>query len=226
MTKKFLSLAAVLVCASGLGVRADDDHYYFDDSDSIVTLEFGGFYGVALQDLYDGVDKIDIFGGRVAYKFPMIKLTDRFSTSPFVESMLGGGFETKDDDYQKDGRYYDVDYSVVQWTFAIGSQLRFQCTERFALTANAKIGLDVEYVEADPDYHHHGHHHDEEDDTAIGFLYGAGIGGEFQISKRWGVYVGLDYLASTAKPDLDDPYGKVDHSQSYLVISAGASFRF
>lgn len=237
-TKLFTAAAIFGALSSTAALGAVNDWEDPDTTTSysgwISSFSVEGFYGAAQEKLFKDfdIDKLDIGGLSIRY-------TGRMSTtSPVFPELFGitsVGRGTLDQTWH--GYGYDPYFGEVSYTeelnyelltaqFAIGANIRFQPTEKFSLFAGVRVGLAYESI--DLEYKENGWKKYDKTESDVGFLYGIGIGADFNITKHHGITVSVDYVGSTAEPDFDNIDGEKIKSeeQSYVMVSVGYKYTF
>lgn len=231
MNTKLFTAAAILGALSStaaIGAVNDGENSGTASSSGWVSAISGDlFYGFAQDELIKNskLDDIDIAGLSVRY-------TGHLKTdSPIFPEFFGiASFGAGSDDYKeyyvgsKETNEYDCDLFSAQ--FAVGANIRFQPTEKFSLFAGVRVGLAYESI--DLEYKENGWKKYDKTESEVGFLYGIGVGADFNITKHHGITVSVDYVGSTAEPDFDYIDGEKikTEKQSYVMVSVGYKYTF
>lgn len=247
--KKSLCAAAglALLPAAGMFAYGDSDligsDYAFSGTDSPFSASYASalsveaFYAWANDKMTsDDIDKVDVGGVSLRYAVTNTSTSIGAGTRIFPEfygilSFGGGSLDQTWDRYYYNSLFNSVghvrkecNYDVLTVQAAVGANLRCFVTDNFSVFGGVRLGLAYESLEVE--LYESGSGTDKEKESDVGFLYGLGVGAEWEIRKRHSLTLGFDYVASTAQPEFDgDIQGKPD-KQSYLVLSVGYKYRF
>lgn len=238
MNKKlfFSAVSAILVASAVPAFAADfrnqttnsqPTYPAFDPEYSLsswhdISFSAEGFYATALEKMVEGTDYIDIYGVsfRLTKSFsnPLhrarsnVFASSRVHVQPEIFSILSFGYGSKD--YYKD--YYNYTGNLFSTQFAVGANLRFPVSDEISFFVGARSGLSYENLEIE-------YRKWSKSESDVGFLYGAGAGIDFALDEYVGIFLGLDYIASTAQPEF---YGTKVERQSYVQFSLGVRIFF
>ena len=234
MKKTQLSIVALLALAVAPAITFAQEEY---SGDWKYSLGADGFFGLATKDIFDGLnEKIDIGGANFRFSARNDSLFDNSAIMPEFFAVLGFGGGS----YDKTTDYYHYSYGhvshekeemdVYQTQISVGANIRWQANEAFALFAGARIGLGVTRAEYDykyDNYQFREHESGSKSDTAVGFLYGIGLGAEYAFNEHHAITLGYDFIGSTAKPEFSDDGETVKaNAQRYHVFSLGYKYTF
>lgn len=202
------------------------------------------FYGLALDDIYDGEDeddfgaeKIDVYGVNVR-----LSMKGTGTLAPEFFALFGAGMGEADESYSYDeyfsGKY---EYDLFEMHAMIGANLRWNITDSFSVFGGGQVGIVSQKVEiedkwTEEDYWDGESYSDSEkfkfDDDTIGLRCGLGVGAEWNITENHALRVGADYIYSTARPSYkEEEWGGETYKfklerQSYVVFSIGYQYTF
>lgn len=231
-TKQKTLAAATLLAALSSTIAFGDVNETTPDSSNgwVSAISAEAFYGAGLEKLYKGdlvdeegdLDELDIGGISVRYTVRK-QTTDAVSPEFFGIVSLGGG-SLDQTWYYLDG---DVErnYDLFTMQTAVGANIRVQPSDKFSIFAGARVGFSIESLGVE--WKDNGITYYDKTESAVGFLYGAGIGAQFNFNEHNGMTVGVDYVGSTAEPEFD-VYGYTvkAEAQSYVLFSIGYKFTF
>ena len=197
------------------------------------SLRAGSFYAIAKDDILDGAgEKINVGG----INFRVSERSDSFFTlnnsdvpvELFADLAIGYGSY---DETERNGSSWEKEeMDLLQVQLAVGANVRGQVwKDRFSerslsLFAGFRVGIGVTRAELDwrkRTYYNYSYYSDS--DTAVGFLYGVGVGGEYEFNSHHALTFGIDFIGSTAKPEIG---GLELDSQKYYVFSVGYKYTF
>lgn len=202
------------------------------------SLGVEGFFGAAAKDISDDIvenEKINIGGVNLR---GTVSPTDAFAgsttLSPEFFGLLGFGAGSLDAtrDYYGYYGYFEhekLEYDLALMQLAVGSNIRWAIAEQFSLSAGVRIGIavssaDMEYTYNDSDGYYG---NADEDDTAVGFLYGIGIGAEYAFNEHHALTLAYDFVGSTARNEFSVEGEKFkSDAQSYHTFSVGYKYTF
>lgn len=190
------------------------------------TFSVEASYGLAFDDLFDFGDddsnpSVDVAGITFRYTKPLRALTPDGSLVPEVFGLVGIGYGS-DELVEREWDYsWKETYSVVQAQLAVGGNLRYRITDVVSVFGGARIGVGYTSIKYEFEENHYEYYDKTQDD--VGFLYGGGVGVDFEVTDAFGLRFAWDYIGSTARPELD---GIKAERQSYGVFSVGLNFRF
>lgn len=224
-TKQKTLAAATLLAALSSTIAFGDVNETTPDSSNgwVSAISAEAFYGAGLEKLdKNDLDELDIGGISVRYTGRK-QTTDAVSPEFFGIVSLGGG-SLDQTWYYLDG---DVErnYDLFTMQTAVGANIRVQPSDKFSIFAGARVGFSIESLGVE--WKDNGITYYDKTESAVGFLYGAGIGAQFNFNEHNGMTVGVDYVGSTAEPEFD-VYGYTvkAEAQSYVLFSIGYKFTF
>lgn len=231
-----------LCAAAGLALLPTAGMFAYGDSDLIgsdvafpgADSPFSASYASALsveafyawandKMMSEDLDEVNIGGVSLRYTAANTSTSLGAGTRIFPEFYgilsIGGGSLEQTAHYYGGRQEWNYDVFTVQ--AAVGANLRCFVADNFSVFGGVRIGLAYEDVEIEA--YQSGYGSVTESESDVGFLYGIGVGAEWEIRKRHSLTLGLDYIASTAQPDFD---GFELDKQSYIVLSVGYKYRF
>lgn len=220
-TKQKTLAAATLLAALSSTIAFGDVNETAPASSNgwVSAISAEAFYGAGLEKLdKDDLDKLNIGGISVRYTGRK-QTTDAVSPEFFGIVSLGGGSL---DQTWYGYRSVEQNYDLFTMQTAVGANIRVQTSDKFSIFAGARVGFSIESLGVE--YKRNGITYYDKTESAVGFLYGAGIGAQFSFAKHNGTTVGVDYVGSTAEPDFGN-FGKAE-AQSYVLFSIGYKFTF
>lgn len=207
------------------------------------------FQAFAREDIFDdyrgrNIDKIDLTGAnvKISYTLPH-KDTEIFDTEFFGLMGFATGsnsISTSDQINATNGRTTnDFDTDVSMFQMLVGVNLRYTVSERVSVFGGVKVGFGYFDVSTDAETETLTVNNGEIERTRnrrtagnsdIGINYGLGVGVDFAITENHAITLGLDYLASTARPEINTGGNNNDdikmNKQSYGIISLGYRYNF
>lgn len=220
-TKQKTLAAATLLAALSSTVAFGDVNETTPASSNgwVSAISAEAFYGAGLEKL-DKEDLGELNIGGISVRYTSRKQTaDAVSPEFFgIVSLGGGSLDQTWYGYSNVERNYDL----FTMQTAVGANIRVQTSDKFSIFAGARVGFSIESLGVE--YKYNGKTLYDQTESAVGFLYGAGIGVQFNFDKHNGMTAGVDYVGSTAEPDFGG--GAKAEAQSYVLFSIGYKFTF
>lgn len=214
-------------------VKGDDGYWKF-------SVGAEAFYGLALDDIYDGDDeddfgaeKIDVYGVNVR-----LSMKGTGTLAPEFFALFGAGMGDADESFSDEYYSEKLEYDLFEMHAMIGANLRWNITDSFSVFGGGQVGIVSQKVEIEDKWTEYwgGESYSESekikfDDDTIGLRCGIGVGAEWNITENHALRVGADYIYSTARSSYKEEWDgetyktKLDR-QSYVVFSLGYQYTF
>lgn len=201
------------------------------------SLSADAFYGIAQKDLFDfktgnKIDETDIYG--VNFRFTQstgrgVVLPGKqiISTEFFGALSLGTG--STDFSETVNGISEKVDAEILTASLLGGANARFSVSEKFHLRGDVHLGVNFTSLTVEWSFEETGTPTEKYSvgNNAFGFVYGVGIGVEYEFDKNHAFAFGVDYLASTARPKINIAYeSQKMERQAHVLLSVGYKYSF
>lgn len=223
-----IALTALLASASTLVAQNATSSQAPSSTEPALSLEIFLSFGAGLNDLLpsgvsDG-EKINTAGINFVVSTPLVNdkgspvSIDGFALIGFS----GGSHET--DYYGVGGKLREETLTLFTSEFSVGATINYEISPVATTFAGARIGLSFVNFEAEFEDYSSGYKTTESaSDTAVGGIFGVGVGMQFNFNEHHGMTVGVDYTYLTARPEI---LGVKIEQQSYATFSIGYVYTF
>jgi len=191
------------------------------------------FYGFARKDLVpkevvgESIDGIDLYGANLklgmSFQSPSWK---RYSQKVISEVFVLTGYGYGEDTLYEES-YYDEHYKFTgtstMFHVSAGVAINYEITEAFSISASGRLGICDSEFELECDFSDaSGNINAEFKDNAFGFIYGAGVGAHWTIADRHKISLGVEFVSSTARPEIEIGEERFKlNEQNYVFFSVG-----